>query len=224
VGTRATPKAAHFIRQKRKIKLVARMGFRGYLAGAGPIALFAGRVDARKGASGGPSRGLRRAVGLGGEYSTKVPQQVAIWRDVDTRSGTVTWGDGRWWTCCLLFATRSSGFMPLIQAISLGWSFRFVARARASGRRQGGCRRPESACTPRARAHGARHGAGSRRAASSSSRRACSAPWHMPARRLVSSTQGWARRLAVMTNRGCLSLRPVSRRTARISKMAPHCS
>jgi hypothetical protein len=52
---------------------------------------------------------LRRAVGLGGEYSTKVPQQVQIWRDAEGRSGTVTCGYGRWWTCCLLFASRGSG-------------------------------------------------------------------------------------------------------------------
>jgi hypothetical protein len=28
-------------------------------------------------------------------YSTEVPQEVRIWRDADTRSGTVTCGDGR---------------------------------------------------------------------------------------------------------------------------------
>jgi hypothetical protein len=49
------------------------------------------------------------AVGSDGEYSTKVPQQVRIWRDADRRSGTVTCGDGRQWTCCLLFASRGSG-------------------------------------------------------------------------------------------------------------------
>jgi hypothetical protein len=45
----------------------------------------------------------------GDEYSRKVPQQVRIWRDADTRSGTVTCGYGRGWTCGLLFASRGSG-------------------------------------------------------------------------------------------------------------------
>ena len=54
-------------------------------------------------------RGLRAGVDLGGEYSREVLQQVRIWRDVDTRSGTVTCGDGRRWTGCLLFASRGSG-------------------------------------------------------------------------------------------------------------------
>jgi hypothetical protein len=54
--------------------------------------------------------GLRTGVDLGGEYSTEVPQQVRIWRDGDTRCGTVTCGDGRGWTCCLLFASRGQGF------------------------------------------------------------------------------------------------------------------
>jgi hypothetical protein len=42
-------------------------------------------------------------------YSTEVPQQIRIWRDADTRCGTVTCGYGRGWTCCLLFASRGSG-------------------------------------------------------------------------------------------------------------------
>ena len=63
---------------------------------------------------------LRTGVDLGGEYSTKVPQQVRIWRDADTRSGTVTCGYGRWWTGCLLFASRGSGvrvpLAPLVRS------------------------------------------------------------------------------------------------------------
>jgi len=74
-----------------------------------PLALFAGRMEACKGHRSGVPQVLRRAVGSGGEYSTEVPQQVRIWRDGDTRSGTVACGDGRGWTCCLLFASRGSG-------------------------------------------------------------------------------------------------------------------
>ena len=43
-----------------------------------PLALFAGPMEARMGHSGGVPQGLRRAVSLGGEYSTKVPQQAWI--------------------------------------------------------------------------------------------------------------------------------------------------
>ena len=55
------------------------------------------------------------------EYSRKVPQQVRIRRDADTRSGTVTCGDGRGWTWCPLFATKGSGvrvpLAPLVKDI-----------------------------------------------------------------------------------------------------------
>ena len=75
-----------------------------------PVALSAGRTEARKGHSDGVRQGPRADVDPGGEYSTEVPQQVRIWRDADTRSGTVACGDGRGWTCCLLFASRGQGF------------------------------------------------------------------------------------------------------------------
>jgi hypothetical protein len=67
----------------------------------------AGACDAGQAPESG--KGLRRAVGLGGGYSTEVPQQLRIWRDAHARPGTVTCGDGRRWTRCLLFASRRSG-------------------------------------------------------------------------------------------------------------------
>ncbi len=75
-----------------------------------PVALFAGRMEARKVSSSGVRQGPRADVDPGGEYSTEVPQQVRMQRDADPRSGTVTCGYGRGWTCCLLFASRGQGF------------------------------------------------------------------------------------------------------------------
>ena len=66
-----------------------------------------GRMPARSKRRSPP--GSPEAVGSGGEYSTEVPQQIRIQTDADTRSGTVTCGYGRGWTCCLLFASRGSG-------------------------------------------------------------------------------------------------------------------
>ena len=70
------------------------------------------------------------AEGVADRYSTKVPQQVRIWRDADTRPGTVSCGDGRQCTCCLLFATRGSGVrVPLAPLgglhVSVGTMFTF---------------------------------------------------------------------------------------------------
>ena len=60
---------------------------------------------------------LRTDVNLGGEYSTKLPQQVRVWRDADTRSGTVTCGDGRRWTWCLLSQAGGRGSFALRAAV-----------------------------------------------------------------------------------------------------------
>src|SRR5882757_662037 len=49
------------------------------------------------------------AGGRPGKYSMEVPQQERMQRDTEGRPGTVTCGDGRGWTCCLLFASRGSG-------------------------------------------------------------------------------------------------------------------
>jgi hypothetical protein len=59
--------------------------------------------------SSGVREGLRAVVDLRGDYSTEVPQQAWIRADPGGRPGTVTCGDGRGWTCCLLFASRGSG-------------------------------------------------------------------------------------------------------------------
>jgi hypothetical protein len=58
------------------------------------------------------------AADQGGEYSREVPQQTRICTDLDARAGTATCGDGRGWTCCLLFASRGSGVrVPLAPQI-----------------------------------------------------------------------------------------------------------
>ena len=88
-------------------------------------------------------QGLRTSVNPGGEYSTEVPQQVRIWRDADTRSGTVTCGDGRGWTWCLLFASRESGvrvpLAPQVRGIIRTASFESTA-AKYSNRDRLSCR------------------------------------------------------------------------------------
>jgi hypothetical protein len=97
------------LRQKRKIKRWQHLGNAATVAVAGSARLP--NVSAT-----GLPRGAQRSTagrqsgrGPGWEYSTEVPQQVRIRRNADTRSGTVTCGDGRGWTCCLLFASRGSG-------------------------------------------------------------------------------------------------------------------
>ena len=47
--------------------------------------------------------------GPAGEYSTEVPQRVWIPGDWQVRTGTVTCGDGRGWTCCRQMACKRSG-------------------------------------------------------------------------------------------------------------------
>src|ERR1039457_253800 len=62
------------------------------------------------------------------KYSKEVPQQGRIRRDAEGRGRTVTCGDGRWWTCCLLFASRGSGVRVPLAPLPV---FRYLARSDA---------------------------------------------------------------------------------------------
>src|SRR5438128_7485040 len=56
--------------------------------------------------------------GSAGEYSRKVPQPTRTRAAEGERLGTVTCGDGRGWTCCLLMACKRSG----VRVLSAGGS------------------------------------------------------------------------------------------------------
>jgi hypothetical protein len=113
------PWETYYFRQKRKIK-----GWR---------VPYSVATVAVPGSSSVPTVGLtglppqRSAVGVwaaedqGGEYSRKVQQRARICMDTQAHLGTVTCGDGRLWTACLLFASRGSGvrapLAPLVRSL-----------------------------------------------------------------------------------------------------------